>query len=76
MSERYRVKFLYRFLLRTGDMLAARKVLQLLLRGSITLGFSKFDWNITLVLEKVLTPAIPSHGLLARFQLKKGPSVA
>jgi hypothetical protein len=71
MSDRDRVKFLYRFLLRSGDMLAARKVFLLLRSGAVTLGLSDPDWTAQLAIEQVLQPRTSRDGNWCRFRLDR-----
>lgn len=70
MSNKDRVKFLYRFLVRMGYLVAARKLLRLLQDGFITLGVDDNSWIASEALEQVLRPQYSSNGATARFYLR------
>lgn len=66
MSDRDRIKFLYRFLLRSGNMLVAQKVFVLLRDGAVTLGAS--DHIAKQAIQQVLKPSFcVGHWIRFRF---------
>lgn len=56
MSSKQRVKFLYRFLVRMGYLVAAQKLLQLLQHGFVVLGCNPDNQISSETLRKVITP--------------------
>lgn len=51
METRRSLMDLHKKLIRTGEYQAARKILRLLIHGSIVLGYSDTDWQVQLLLE-------------------------
>ncbi len=60
---------IHRKLIHMGEHQAARKILQLLIRGSIVLGFSNTDWQVQGLLEDMGIPVVVRNGGWARARI-------
>jgi hypothetical protein len=58
METRYNLMDLHKRLTRIGEHQAARKILRLLIHGSIVLGYSDTDWQVQLLLEDAGVPVM------------------